>query len=90
MLSKKIVENSTSAGSNLALDKMMLRFSGRSALIFIQLPKPTPNGLKMIAIVDSPNYYFFFRKNSCPMYGLVYQKKASLLIFPQAKTFKIG
>jgi hypothetical protein len=24
------------------------------------------------------------------MYGLVYQKKASLLIFPQAKTFKIG
>jgi hypothetical protein len=44
--------------SDLALDEMMLRFSGRSSLAFTQQPKPTPNGLKMIAVVDSKNAYF--------------------------------
>jgi hypothetical protein len=39
--------------SDLALDEMMVRFSGVSNLTYSQQPKPTPNGLKMIALVDS-------------------------------------
>jgi hypothetical protein len=44
---------------DLSLDEMMLRFSGRSSMKFIQQPKPTPNGFKMIALNDSKNAYTY-------------------------------
>ena len=52
---------------------MMLRFSGRSAFD-LQQPKPTPNGLKMITVVDSKNGYFCTRKIDTRSNGLFKEK----------------
>jgi hypothetical protein len=61
-------------GSDLAVDEMMLRFKGRSSLAFTQQPKPTPNGLKMIAVVDSKNGYFISGKIYARILGLSKEK----------------
>ncbi len=36
-------------------DEMMVRFTGRSRIIFNQQPKPTPDGFKIIAFADASN-----------------------------------
>jgi hypothetical protein len=41
----------------------------KSNFIYKQQPKPTPHGLKMIAIVDSTNGYFFAGGHSNSRFG---------------------
>jgi hypothetical protein len=43
----------------ISLDEMMIRFSGRSKMVFKQQPKPTPNGFKVIGIVDAEIPYVY-------------------------------
>ena len=40
-------------------DEIMIRFSGGSKMTFSQQPKPTPNGFKVIGVVDSVSSYVF-------------------------------
>jgi hypothetical protein len=43
----------------LSLDEMMVRFSGRVEFKFTQQPKPTPNGFKLIGLVDAKTAYTY-------------------------------
>ena len=46
----------------------------KSNFIYKQQPKPTPHGLKMIAIVDSTNGYFFAGEIDTRIPGLAKEK----------------
>jgi hypothetical protein len=46
-------------GRYVSIDESMLRFSGRSSMTFSKQPKPTPDGFKVIALVDPESGYFY-------------------------------
>jgi hypothetical protein len=41
------------------LDEMMVRFNGRVDFKFVKQPKPTPNGFKLIGLVDAKSAYTY-------------------------------
>jgi hypothetical protein len=43
----------------LSLDEMMVRFNGRVDFKFVKQPKPTPNGFKLIGLVDAKSAYTY-------------------------------
>jgi hypothetical protein len=53
----------------LSLDEMMIRFQGRSSIIFKRMPKPTSMGIKIFAVTDYHGFLVNFRISRGPGAG---------------------